>query len=307
MDNDLFYHKPKRTADAEVKKWLPKEFSSKTITKAVKNNIDRKRFSIDEVQMVDGVPLFSWVELNINELCNRTCPFCPRSGSYPNQNIHMDPGLAASIAFQLDSLGFGGVVNISGTGEPMLTKHIIDIVGEFGSRGIRVEIVTNGDQLKIPSIQSLFEAGLCQFVVSMYDGPHQIEKFTNLFSEAGIDKDQYTLRDRWYDEDEDFGLIYTNRAGAQHELKKSAKRACHYPSYALYIDWNGDVLLCCQDMYNRIVNFGNVSEKSIFDIWIDPRLMEFRKTLIQGNRCKSPCNNCNANGLVFGKNHAAKW
>ena len=154
MDNDLFYHKPKQTADEEIKKWLPKEFSSKTITKAVKNNIDRKRFSIDEVQMVDGVPLFSWVELNINELCNRTCPFCPRSGSYPNQNIHMDPGLAASIAFQLDSLDFSGIVNISGTGEPMLTKHIIDIVREFGSRDIKVEIVTNGDQLKIPLIKS---------------------------------------------------------------------------------------------------------------------------------------------------------
>ena len=222
-----FFHQPSKALDPESEKWLPPGFKEKMVTHAVKENIDRKRFSIDEVQYFNDTPLFSWVELNINEICNRKCPFCPRSGSYPNQNIHMDIGIAESIAFQLDSLQFGGTVNISGTGEPMLSKGIKEIVSKFGSRKISIEIVTNGDRLRPSNIEDLYEAGLSQLVVSMYDGPHQIEKFHKLFEEAGIDSSLYTLRDRWYNEDEDYGLIYTNRAGSlEQDLKNSQSRPC---------------------------------------------------------------------------------
>ena len=60
-------------------------------------------------------------------------------------------------------------------------------------------------------------------------------------------------------------------------------------------------------MYNRTVKFGNVAEKPIFDIWRDKRLNDFRDKLKSGQRCLSPCSNCDANGMLFGKNHAAKW
>lgn len=302
-----FFYKPSKVADDETRKWLPRDFCTKQITHSVKRNIDRKRTSIDHVQEVSNIPLFSWVELNLNELCNRKCPFCPRSGEYPNQNLHMDPGLAAAIAVQLDELNFSGSVNISGTGEPLLTRNLLQIVKVFCDKQIHIEIVTNGDRLKANLIKDLYSIGLSQLVVSMYDGPEQIEYFNNLFKECKIDKSKYTLRDRWYSEDEDFGLIYTNRTGAQKELNKAATRPCYYPHYAMYIDWNGDVLLCCQDMYNRTVKFGNVSEKSIFDIWQDKRLMDFRRVLKDGKRCMSPCSNCDANGMLFGENHAKKW
>ena len=305
--NSGFFYKPSGVANEETRKWLPRDFDSKLITHSVKRNIDRKRTSIDHVHMVNDIPLFSWVELNLNELCNRKCAFCPRSGDYPNQNLHMDPGLAAAIALQLDELDFSGSVNISGTGEPLLTRNLLEIVKCFCDRQISVEIVTNGDKLTPALIKDLYSIGLSQLVVSMYDGPEQIDYFNNLFKECKIDKSKYVLRDRWYSEDEDFGLIYTNRTGAQKELKKAATRPCYYPHYALYIDWNGDVLLCCQDMYNRTVKFGNVVEKPIFNIWRDKRLKDFRDKLKNGQRCLSPCSNCDANGMLFGKNHAAKW
>ena len=41
--------------------------------KGMKDNMDRKRPSINNVVKHNGVPLFSFVELNINEICNRTC------------------------------------------------------------------------------------------------------------------------------------------------------------------------------------------------------------------------------------------
>ena len=277
---------------------------------SIKQNIERKVPKINDVKIYNGFPLFSFVELNVNELCNRTCVFCPRVDpkTYPNLNLHMDLELAELISVQLESVGFKGIVNISGTGEATLTKYLPDIVKKFSDRNIHTEIVTNGDFLKPKLISDLYSSGLKQLVVSMYDGPEQIEYFNNLFDECGIDKDLYTLRDRWYDEDEDYGLIYTNRAGSMGEkLLSPHERPCYYPHYATYIDWNGDVLLCCQDMYNRTEIFGNVLEKKLVDIWVDKKLNDFRKKLVKGERTISPCNNCTANGMVFGENHSKSW
>ena len=291
--------------------------------KGMKDNIERKKPSINNVVMHGDIPLFSFIELNINEICNRVCPFCPRSNpeQYPNQNIHMSVELAKNIAEQLADINFTGIVNISGTGEPLLTKHVVDIVKQFGDKGIHIEIVTNGDMLVSKKgsklIKDLYSAGLCQFVVSMYDGPEQIDEFNTLFASCDIDKGSYSLRDRWYDESEDYGLLYTNRAGnigfehlsdiSKQKLMKSGKSACFYTHYSMMIDWNGDALLCCQDMYNRTVNFGNVKDKSLVDIWTDAKLTEFRNKLKNGERSLSPCSNCNANGQVFGINHMQAW
>jgi len=186
---------------------------------SIKQNIERKIPKINDVKIYNGFPLFSFVELNVNELCNRTCVFCPRVDpkTYPNQNLHMDIELASEISKQLLEVGFDGIVNISGTGEATLTKHLSLIVKKFGDKKIHIEIVTNGDFLKQKLISDLYSAGLKQLVVSMYDGPEQIEYFNNLFDECGIDEDLYTLRDRWYDEEDDYGLIYTNRAGSMGE------------------------------------------------------------------------------------------
>ena len=276
----------------------------------MRKNLERKRPSINKVVMFDGCPLFSFVELNINELCNRTCVFCPRHDPeiYPNQNLHMSLALAENIASQLEALNFTGIVNISGTGEPLLTQYIDKMVKKFGDRNIPIEIVTNGDRLTKTLIKKLYSVGLSQLVISMYDGPEQIEYFNSLFIDSEISSELYTLRERWYDEDQDYGLLYTNRAGTiGKKLTEVEKRACYYTHYAIYVDWNGDILLCCQDMYNRTEIFGNVKDKPLLDIWVDKKLNDFRKKLVKGERTISPCNNCTANGMVFGENHSRLW
>ena len=70
------------------KRVTKKEIFEQTILK----NVERKGKIIDQVQFIDKVPLFSWVDLNPTELCNRRCVFCPRKDDtfYPNQNLHVD-------------------------------------------------------------------------------------------------------------------------------------------------------------------------------------------------------------------------
>ena len=52
---------------------------------------------------------------------------------------------------------------------------------------------------------------------------------------------------------------------------------------------------------------GNMMQESIFEIWTGKTLTEFRKNLLNGNRCANPCKTCNANGTLLGKNHAKAW
>jgi molybdenum cofactor biosynthesis enzyme MoaA len=114
----------------------------------IMKNIRRKSKYIDQVQIVDGVPLFSWIDINPTELCNRKCEFCPRKdpSEYPNQNLNMTIELGKKIADELKEYKYRGGVIFSGYGEPLLHNDIVKLVGVFGKE-IHTELITNGDKL----------------------------------------------------------------------------------------------------------------------------------------------------------------
>ena len=74
------------------------------LNESTKENLRRKSGYIDVVQIIEDRPLFSWIDINITELCNRKCIFCPRvdPDKYPNQNINMSIDLAKNIGSQLE-------------------------------------------------------------------------------------------------------------------------------------------------------------------------------------------------------------
>ena len=279
---------------------------NQTKNKSIINNVKRKSEIIDEVHYENGFPLFSWIDINPTELCNMTCDFCPRSdpGLYPNQDLHMSSFLIDKIAAELKEIEYKGAVTLSGYGEPLLHPDIAKIPAQFDNN-IQLEMVTNGRTLTPDLISELISNGLNYFVVSMYEGEFQREKFVKMFEDAKVDDSHYILRDRWHKEEEDFGLKLTNRAGVtdagrQKEIDAEAK--CFYTHYSMTIDWNGDVLLCVQD-WNKRVKFGNLYSQSLQEVWSSKKLMKYRKLLGRGQRKLSPCNKCNANGCVHGFNH----
>jgi|TARA_R110000822_G_scaffold248259_3_gene375977 radical SAM protein with 4Fe4S-binding SPASM domain len=279
------------------------------VNKTTKYNIKRKSLFLDEVVLHKGVPLFSFIDINPTELCNRTCIFCPRHDPkiYPNQDLHMELNVAHKIREQLEELNWNGSINICGNGEPLLHKDITGLVGAFG-KNIHTEIVTNGDKLSVELIDELFENGLDYLIVSMYDGPEQVDYFNNMFNNSKIDKSRYLLRDRWYSEEEGYGIVLTNRAGTfDFKNNEKQKNPCFYMHYSLQIDWNGDVLFCIQDVYGKTRRFGNVKDDLLIDVWKSRQMDKFRKLLGNGNRTESPCDNCDAIGVVHGHSHFLKW
>jgi radical SAM protein with 4Fe4S-binding SPASM domain len=145
--------------------------------------------------------------------------------------------------------------------------------------------------------------------VSMYDGPHQIPHFDEMFRAAGIKPKDYILRDRWHNAASDFGLKLTNRAGtidAGYQRVVDTNNLCFYPAYSMAVDWNGDVLLCVQD-WNKRLRFGNLNGQSLFETWQAKALHKRRLKLMQIGRDNEPCSNCNADGCFHGRDHVTKW
>ena len=48
-------------------------------------------------------------------------------------------------------------------------------------------------------------------------------------------------------------------------------------------------------------------QTDFFEIWTGSAITKYRKNLLQGKRCNSPCTECNAEGTVLGKSHASEW
>ena len=284
---------------------------TKKQVKAIKINIKRRTVIVDDkLVFKNKIPLPSWIELSIIDVCNRTCKFCPKSDPSiaPDTYQKMEKPLITKLCKDLKDMGFKGSVVLCGYGEPMLHKNVFEICDQI-SKVAFVEVVTNGDTLNHKSIKKLYTSNVNKLLISMYDGPEQRKKFLDMTKKANVPKDFVILRDRWHDETKDYGLKLTNRTGTidigiQEEVKINAK--CFYPSYQMLIDWNGDIFLCPQDWQRRIT-MGNLMQKKVFDIWSDKIIERYRKKLLQGDRDISPCNKCNAEGTVLGKNHAQAW
>tara|TARA_Y100000996_G_scaffold412417_1_gene398463 strand:+ start:404 stop:1687 length:1284 start_codon:yes stop_codon:yes gene_type:complete len=284
---------------------------TKPLFKTIEVNLKRRTVIVDDVlSFHKNKPIPSWIELSIIDVCNRSCSFCPKSDPKiaPDTYQKMQINLINKLAKELKEIGYKGSVVLCGYGEPMLHKDI-NIICKKLSEVSFVEIVTNGDTLKPKKIKELYINNVNKLLVSMYDGPHQVEKFNKMIKESGVPKDFVILRDRWYDEKKDYGLKLTNRTGTinigkQEEIGKYKK--CFYPSYQFLIDWNGDIFLCPQD-WQRRVTMGNMMQEHIFDIWSGKIMEKYRKDLIDGKRINNPCTLCNAEGTVLGKNHANAW
>ncbi|MDA1196511.1 MAG: SPASM domain-containing protein [Nanoarchaeota archaeon] len=257
------------------------------------------------------------MEFNLSGLCSRTCSFCPRTDptKFPNLNKHLPIEVYEKVMVDLAKVEFKGNILYSAFSEPTMYRHLEDVLklSKHYCPESRIELVTNGDLLNLKKVKRYFDAGLTQMGVSLYDGPHQVPKFEKLRLEAGLTKEQFNLRIRWLPPEENFGITLSNRAGAQimeeiglKKLDTSLKRKCFYPFYQTLIDFDGAVLLCSHDWDKRLI-LGNVKEESILDIWTGDTIKEVRAKLAVGDRNQTPCNRCDAHGMLMGGEFVDKW
>ena len=253
-----------------------------------------------EQPVTDLMSTLQSIEINPSEMCNRTCVFCPRSDQtlYKNRKKYIDLSTCENIATQLNELNYTGRVGFVGFGEPLTHPQIVDCVRIIRKTSAQwIEVNTNGDFLTRDIAQGLADAGCTHLGISLYDSD-QTEKF-NLMLE-GVDLN--VVYRHQYDATVNYNLNLVNRIEiTQGKEILNIKRACYLPFYKLFIDWNGDYLLCDQDWARYTGGQHNVDTTSIKDYWTD-RVNKYRIPLISQDRsAHAPCNGCNVNGTVRGK------
>ena len=123
---------------------------TKPLFKTIAVNLKRRTVIVDDILTTHkGVPIPSWIELSIIDVCNRSCAFCPKSDSKiaPDTYQKMQMNLIYKLTDELKEINYKGSVVLCGYGEPMLHKEV-NIISKKLSEASFVEVVTNGDTLK---------------------------------------------------------------------------------------------------------------------------------------------------------------
>ena len=271
----------------------------------------------DTYSDVTAPPFFSLIEFNLSGLCNRECVFCPRvdPNIFPNINEHIPVELYEKTMKELAEVDYDGMILYSGFGEPFLYKQIealIQLSKQYCPK-VRVECVTNGDFVTPQKLRSLFGAGLDTLLISMYDGPEQEDIFTSMRDEVGLSDKQVVLRIRWLPPEEHYGITLVNRSGMVEipevgvgALKEPLKRRCFYPFYQVVVDYDGSVLLCTHDWGKKLI-VGNLNHHSIHELWNNRVMQRVRQSLAKADRSHAPCNVCDADGTLMGREHFDQW
>jgi len=282
--------------------------------KFLDSNIKFKKITVEKIQLYTfnnkSLPLPTEIEISESGICNRKCSFCPRSDpSYEDIKEFISDELILKISKELKDLEYKGVIRFSGFVEPLLDKKIYNHIEVIKKNCpfSKVEVVTNGDPLNLANLKKLFKSGLDKILISVYDGKEYVKKFQNLIKQANLKSYQYIIRDRYYSKEKDFGITLSNRAGlmenAEFKIPKLAeplKTPCYIPSYTLFFDYLGDVLMCPHDWGKKII-LGNLNKEKLIDIWFSSKSLKIRKLLSNNNRNFSPCNICDVDGTLIGK------
>jgi radical SAM protein with 4Fe4S-binding SPASM domain len=78
-----------------------------------------------------------------------------------------------------------------------------------------------------------------------------------------------------------------------HFNKNMKRKPCALIWMKMIVDWNGDVVLCCDD-WNHSSVLGNLNKQTIEDIWNGKKLREIREAHTKGEFYKIPiCSGCN--------------
>lgn len=227
------------------------------------------------------------IEISPTDLCNLNCVFCPRATFYPNRNSHVDLKTIKMFRQRIDEIGYTGVVSFTGRGEPTLHPDFEKIINVLlKDRKYKLKINTNGKYLdKYEHLISQFEIVHLNFYEYDWDGYlNSIKKYGkysnfNFYFKPPIDmKDDYEDR-------------YTNRGGS-FEQDDIDDNFCDMVYEKLFINWNGDYKICCQD-WKTDYSFGNIFTQGFKEyLYENEQLKTFRKMLTEGRRDMKPCSTC---------------
>ena len=270
------------------------------------------------------------IEIGITNKCNADCMMCPHRNIKKFGTMTMV--LYKKIIDDAYDCGIKSV-NLTFFGEPMLDPELEKKVEYTVKKGLKVSFFTNASLMTKKRSVGIIKAGVDSITVSMdsmdkktYEGIRRNLKYETVKKnildflvarkELGSDvKINMTavLMDENYGELKEYykfwetkvdNIYLVNMQNRSGSFKKKSKRSLYYKKglirepcrllwSSMVIDWNGDVVLCCNDYMHEVV-LGNLKNESIKEIWFGEKIKKIRD--IHRKRCFSDmpfCDKCN--------------
>lgn len=254
------------------------------------------RATLNRLNLACTGKLFLIVQIETQNRCTRSCWFCKFGQARKDPvDLCLSPSVFERIVSELGKLNFSGRISVYGINEPLLDDRIVDFVAGLRRACPRafLSLDTNGDLLDRTMLDRLSHAGANAIIANAYDR-------TAMRRLGGLADDGPLILEDF----RDAAPRVENRGGnvrLPRPIFDSAQwidRACLRPSTTLQIRANGDVVLCCGDMYGDVV-FGNVAEQSLVSIWNSPDMRLTRRRLRRGERRDLPlCDSCSHDGTA---------
>lgn len=255
------------------------------------------------------------VEIELTNLCNLECVFCPNSKHNRERGI-MSFDTFKKIVDEISSLAVGCVV-ISGFGESLIDKDLIEKLTYLrNSVSVKVELVTNGILLTDKVCEIICKEKLVDSLGISIDAAdsdtykriHKFDEFdivinnlkslvkakkyfnsslplvTTRFKDFSLNKGSFGRFVNVFSGISDRISSYVNICkwpNSEMEVESVDRRrlikiSCPNLWENIRINWNGDAILCCMDYEGRVV-LGNIKDKSIVNIWNGDRINDYRK------------------------------
>lgn len=228
--------------------------------------------------LLQGFP--SRIEVGVSKNCNLRCNCCPNTFLKKNPTEQVMPmSLFKKILTDLKSIDYDGKFQFHRYNEPMLinVERYIETAKEYLPK-ITTELVTNGTQLNSFRLVNLQKTPIDKIIVTQHTSKGFIDNLDK------IPDDLLKNVDVRYEEE----LILVNRAGAiksgaTESLESPLKQPCYSINNAFIVNSNGQVPLCTDDYYSKVI-LGDLNKESVEKIWNSPFSQRIRQELDKGNR-----------------------
>lgn len=251
-----------------------------------------KKYIDEFMSKKNNIPLLVNIE-TINR-CNGHCSFCP-CNVHDEKRVfkYMQDELFEKIIYDLQSLKYAGILTLHVNNEPFMDrkmperllfakKHIPDAFFLLYSNGT---LISNDILYKINGVVD-------RLIINNYNYNYALNATTKKIVDI-VNKNydfhmEIIIQRRYVQE------VLSNRAGSapnKSEAKKCYKSLCAMPFTDLTVFPDGTVGLCCSDALEK-TDFGNLSEKTILDIFNSKKLQEVRQRIQNGRNQYEFCKHC---------------
>lgn len=302
--------------------------SNQLITNSSLYNISYNRHISKTIKELEKRP--PMVDIGTTNYCNANCIMCPHSQLKEMGTMELKQ--YKKIINDCADFGVKAVT-LSFFGEPLLDETLIEKIKYAKSKGMSVSFYTNASLLSKIWANYLLKSGLDSITISfdsnnketyekirrglkfdavrknilglikLRNKKHSDLKINLVFVELEENKDEVKDYYKNWEKKVDSVNIINMRNWADELKKKGTKESFHYrnekrfPCALLWqkmvVDWNSNVVLCCDDYTNEVV-LGNLKNQTVKEIWQGDKLKKIRKCHVNGEFYKLPlCRNCN--------------